>query len=57
MIETTKEEEEKLADFQEGLHNITPGLKEVELREHLTKLIEQTEKKIAHKKEKLEEAQ
>ena len=52
-----KEEEEKLADFKDGLENITPGLKEVELREHLTKLIEQTEKKIAHKKEKLEEAQ
>lgn len=50
-----REEEEKLVDFKEGLENITPGLKEEELREHLTKLIAQTEKKIAHKKEKLEE--
>jgi len=52
-----REEEEKLADFKEGLNNITPGeKKEAELREHLTKLIAQTEHKIEHKKEKLEEA-
>lgn len=51
------EEEEKLVDFKEGLQNITPGMKkEAELREHLEKLIVQTENKIAHKKEKLEEA-
>ena len=52
-----KEEEEKLADFKEGIENITPGMKkEDELREHLTKLIAQTEKKVEHKKEKIEEA-
>lgn len=52
-----REEEEKLVDFKEGLTNITPGMKkEAELREHLTKLIAQTEHKIEHKKEKLEEA-
>lgn len=52
-----KEEEDKLIDFKEGLENITPGMKkEDELREHLTKLIEQTEKKIEHKKEKIEDA-
>lgn len=51
-----KEEEEKLADFQEAIKNITPGMKkEDELREHLTKLIGQTEHKIEHKKEKLVE--
>ncbi|MCB0699558.1 MAG: DUF349 domain-containing protein [Chitinophagales bacterium] len=51
-----REEEEKLADFQEAINNITPGdKKEHELREHLTKLIGQTEKKLEHKKEKLDE--
>lgn len=49
------EEQERLADFKEGLQNITPGLKEAELREHLTKLIAQTEQKINHKQQKLEE--
>lgn len=53
-----REEEEKLIDFQQGLENITPGMKkEAELRDHLTKLIAQTEQKIAHKKEKMEIAQ
>ncbi len=53
-----REEEEKLADFQQGIENITPGMKkEAELREHLTKLIAQTEHKIEHKKEKLEQAE
>lgn len=53
-----KEEEEKLADFKEAIKNITPGMKkEDELREHLTKLIAQTEHKIEHKKEKLVDAQ
>lgn len=52
-----REEEEKLVDFKEGIQNITPGMKkEDELREHLTKLIAQTEHKIEHKKQKLEEA-
>lgn len=49
-----KEEEERLADFKEGLQNITPGPKENELRQHLTKLIEQTEDKIKKKQKKLE---
>lgn len=53
-----KEEEEKLVDFKEAINNITPGMKkEDELREHLTKLIAQTETKIEHKKEKLKEAE
>lgn len=51
-----KEEEERLADFKEGIQNITPGRKEAELRAHLEKLIAQTEHKIAHKTEKLAEA-
>lgn len=50
-----QEEQEKLEDFKNGLENITPGLKEEELRAHLTKLIAQTEQKIAHKQQKLEE--
>lgn len=48
-----KEEQEKLEDFSNGLNNITPGLKEEELRAHLQKLIAQAEHKIKHKEEKL----
>lgn len=52
------DEEEKLADFRQGVENITPGMKkEKELREHLTRLIAETEHRIQHKKEKLAEAQ
>lgn len=51
------EEEEKLKDFHEALNNITPGLKEEELRAHLNKLIAQTESKIEHKKEKMQEVE
>lgn len=52
-----REEEEKLVDFKDGLQNIDPKMKKAdELKAHLTKLIEQTEKKIEHKKEKLIEA-
>jgi len=50
-----QEEQDKLEDFKNGLENITPGHKEEELRQHLTKLIAQTEHKIKHKEEKLEE--
>ncbi|RYE25752.1 MAG: DUF349 domain-containing protein [Sphingobacteriales bacterium] len=50
-----QEEQERLDDFKNGLENITPGKKEGELREHLTKLIAQTEQKIAHKQQKLDE--
>lgn len=50
-----REEEDRLADFKNGIENITPGRKAEELREHLTKLIKQTEHKIQHKQEKLEE--
>ncbi|WP_276132811.1 DUF349 domain-containing protein [Polluticoccus soli] len=53
--EELREEEERLADFKNGIENITPGRKAEELREHLTKLIKQTEHKIEHKKEKLDE--
>ena len=55
--EELKEEEERLADFKEGLQNIIPGeRKAAELKAHLEKLIEQTESKIKHKQEKLDEA-
>lgn len=57
MAAELREEEDKLEDFKQGLENITPGMKkEAELRDHLVKLIAQTEHKIEHKKEKLEEA-
>lgn len=49
-----KEEEERLADFKNGIQNITPGHKEQELRQHLEKLIAQTEDKINRKQKKLE---
>lgn len=55
LIHELEEEQDKLADFKDGLENITPGKKADELREHLTKLIAQTEKKIQHKEEKLKE--
>lgn len=52
-----RDEQERLDDFKQGLENITPGMKkEAELRDHLQKLIAQTEHRIEHKKEKLEEA-
>ena len=51
-----EEEKEKLVDFKEGLGNIQPNEKKAgELKEHLTKLIAQTEKKVGHKQEKLDE--
>ncbi|XZF13242.1 DUF349 domain-containing protein [Chitinophagaceae bacterium MMS25-I14] len=50
-----KEEEEKLTDFKEGLNNITTGPKEEELRQHLLKLIAQSEHKMKHKQEKMDE--
>jgi hypothetical protein len=50
-----REEEEKLADFKNGIQDITPGPKAEELRLHLQKLIAQTENKVKHKKEKLED--
>ncbi|MBA3828752.1 MAG: DUF349 domain-containing protein [Taibaiella sp.] len=52
--EEIKEEEERIADFNEGLKNITPGKKEQELREHLQKLIAQGEENIARRKAKVE---
>lgn len=54
LADEIKEEEERLADFKNGIENITPGRKEQELRQHLTKLIEQTEEKISRKQKKLE---
>jgi hypothetical protein len=51
-----KEEEERLADFKEGLQNITPGPKAEELRQHLENLIVQTEKTIKSKQEKIDSA-
>ncbi|RYD54671.1 MAG: DUF349 domain-containing protein [Sphingobacteriales bacterium] len=49
-----KEEQDRLADFKNGLENITPGHKEHELRQHLQKLIAQTEDKIQRKQAKLD---
>lgn len=53
--EELKEEQSKLDDFKEGLNNITTGPKEEELRQHLQKLIAQSEHKVKHKLEKMEE--
>ncbi len=52
-----KEEEEKLADFKNGLENITPGKKAEELRAHLEKLITEGTQKIKRLQEKYEQAQ
>jgi hypothetical protein len=53
--EELKEEQSKLDDFKDGLENITTGPKEEELRQHLLKLIAQSEHKIKHKLEKMDE--
>lgn len=53
--EEIKEEEERIADFKNGLLNITPGRKEQELRKHLENLIAQGEEAIIRKTKKLEE--
>lgn len=45
------EEKEKLADFRTALENVTPGVKEKELRSHLEKLIKGCEQKIRHKEQ------
>jgi len=57
LIEEVTEEQEKLEDFKNALENVTSGPKEQELRQHLQKLIEQTEERLLHKKQKLEEVQ
>jgi hypothetical protein len=54
--EEIKEEEERIADFKNGLLDINPGHKAKELREHLTNLIAEGEEKIKHKLLKLEQA-
>ena len=51
-----KEHEEELADFKNGLENITPGKKAAELREHLENLIKEVGAKIEKKRAKLEDA-
>lgn len=53
--EELQEEKDKLADFSEGIENITPGHKEKELRAHLEKLIAQSTTNIQHKEEKIAE--
>lgn len=50
-----KEENEKLADFQESLGKLTSGPKEEELRRHLKNLIAQSEKNVARRQRKMEE--
>lgn len=47
-----KEEQDNLADFRTSLENVS-GPKAKELREHLTKLIAQSEERISRKQEKL----
>jgi len=54
--EDIKEEEEKIADFKNGLANITPGKKAAQLRAHLEKLIEEGERNIKRWNEKLAQA-
>jgi len=51
------EEQVRLDDFKNAVENITPGNKEEELRAHLTKLISQSEHKIAQKTKKIAEVQ
>ncbi len=55
--EEIKEEEEKLADFKNGLENITPGKKAAELRAHLENLIAEGATKIKRLQEKYAQAQ
>lgn len=53
-----KEEEEKLADFRESLSNTTgEGGKEEELRKHLQNLIQQIEKKLPARSDKIKDVQ
>ena len=49
-----REEQENLTDFRTSLENVS-GPKAKELREHLTKLIVQSEERIARKEQKLEQ--
>lgn len=51
-----QEEEEKLADFKNGLENITPGKKAAELRTHLEALIADGHIKLKRLKEKYDAA-
>lgn len=55
--EELQEEESRLADFREGINNITPGHKEEELRAHLRTLIAQSEQIIERKQQKIAEVQ
>jgi len=52
-----KEEEEKLADFQVAIENITPGKKAAELRAHLEKLITESTQKIKRLNDKFKHAE
>lgn len=52
-----KEEQEKMADFQESLGKLTSGPKEDELRRHLNNLISESEKHIERRKRKIEDVQ
>lgn len=51
-----KEHEEELADFKNGLENITPGKKAEELKQHLENLIKEVSAKLEKKRKKLQEA-
>ncbi|MCD6013507.1 MAG: hypothetical protein K0Q79_3369 [Flavipsychrobacter sp.] len=51
-----KEEEEKIADFKNGLENITPGKKAKELSAHLQQLIIEGGEKIKQLQRQLEQA-
>ncbi len=51
-----KEEEDKIADFREGLNNITPGKKAGELKAHLEQLITEGAENIKQLQRRLEQA-
>lgn len=55
LVQEFDEEKERLTEFKIAIENITPGNKEEELRAHLEKLIGQSEHKLKHKSEKIED--
>ncbi len=57
LLDDIKEEEEKLADFKNGIENITPGKKAAELRAHLENLIKESTASLQRLKDKYEQGQ
>jgi hypothetical protein len=54
LLREMQEEESKIADFTDGLNNITPGKKADELKKHLEQLIVEANQKLKRLKEKYE---